>query len=279
VLAPHPITWSAEQDYSGGLDGLRRGYHAGWRGLADRYQVVIAMPYGHHRRVDLCSLASPEQIGDMAHLIELLPTEGYSIDISRIYACGLSMGGQEALVLAGKYPDRIAAVVAFNPIVDLAAWQQDLATTNVEEIREFDTASKIVAEVGRSPEACPAAYAERSPIEYADSLAQVSTLVYWSAKDLVVPGQLSRHSYRLYQAVKAISDVAPIAEYEHTRSHGVTSLNYNACWMLHEWCDYNLALTWLLTHQQSPGIPRHRTHQRRHTDSQRGAGRKEERAE
>ena len=160
----------------------------------------------------------------MAHLIELLPTEGYYIDASRIYACGLSMGGQEALVLAGKYPDRIAAVVAFNPIVDLAAWQQDLATTNVEDIREFDTASKIVAEVGRSPEACPAAYAERSPIEYADSLAQVSTLLYWSAKDLVVPGQLSRHSYRLYQAVKAISDVAPIAEYEHTRSHGLTKL-------------------------------------------------------
>ena len=35
ILAPDPITWTAEEDYHGGLKGLFRGYHPGWYGLAD----------------------------------------------------------------------------------------------------------------------------------------------------------------------------------------------------------------------------------------------------
>jgi predicted peptidase len=251
VLAPHPITWTAQQDYHGGLEGLKRGHHAGWRGLAEQYGVIVALPHGHHRRIELCSLASPEQIDDMVYLIDHLATEGYSVDRSRVYACGLSMGGQEALIAAGRHPGRFAAVFAFNPIVDLAAWQQDLASTSVEEIREFGTAQKIVDEVGGLPEQVPEAYAMRSAITYADRLAQEPTFLYWTAHDLVVPRQLERHSYRLYQAIKNRSITAPVAEYEHTASHGLSALDEETCWQLHEWCDYELALRWLLTHSRS----------------------------
>ena len=73
VLAPHPITWRPDQDYHIGVDGLTRGYHRGYYGLAQRHGVIIAMPHGHHRAVELCSLGSPAQIEDMAHLVDFLP--------------------------------------------------------------------------------------------------------------------------------------------------------------------------------------------------------------
>ena len=190
ILAPHPITWTAEEDYHAGYDGFTRGYHRGYHSLADRYGVLIAMPHGHHRYEESCSLASPEQITDMAFLISHLGEFGYSVDARRIYACGLSMGGQEALVVAGRFPEKFSAVCVFNPIVDLAAWQEDLANTNIPEIREFDTARRIANEVGGLPKEIPAAYAVRSATNYLDGLAQIPTLIFWSDQDLISPDKL-----------------------------------------------------------------------------------------
>lgn len=251
VLAPHPITWTSGEDYHGGLAGLKRGYHRGWRGLADAYGLIIASPEGHPRAVELCSLASPEQITDLAAVIDELPRRGYSVDRSRVYAAGLSMGALEALVVAGRYPDRLAAVCVFNPIVDLAAWYEDLATTSVAEIRAFRTAEKVALEVGGTPDAVPGAYRERSATTYAESIARVPTMLFWSEHDLIVPRQLDVHAYRLYRRVKDRSAVAPIAEYDHTVSHGVTDLTDEVRWQLHEWCDYELALRWLLIHRRA----------------------------
>ena len=250
VLAPHPITWTAAQEYHGGWDGMRKwGYHRGWYGLAEEYSVVIALPHGHHRREENCSLGAPEQITDMIHLIDVLKDRGYAIDTRRVYVCGKSMGGQEALVLAGKYADRVAACAAFNPIVNLAAWQEDLARSHVPEIREFQTDLLVAREVGGLPAEEPELYAERSPDAYLDGLTQAPTLIFWSDEDLIVPRQTTHHSYRLYQMIKARSPASPIAEYNHTRAHGLMTLDDEIRWQLHEWCDYELALKWLLLHQ------------------------------
>ena len=247
ILAPHPITWTAKEDYHGGIEGLSRGYHPGWYDLADKYRVGLVMPHGHHRRVENCSLASPEQISDMLQLIDVVEGAGVQVDRQRIYSCGLSMGGQEALVLAGVHPEIIAAVVAFNPIIDLAVWQKSLATSKIEEIRAFGTDQRIVIEVGAEPEKEPDLYDERNPLHYIDGLVKVPILLFWSEKDLIVPEQESKHSYRLYQMLKEISITAPIAEFNHTSSHGVTEFNNLERWQLHEWCDYDLALKWLLS--------------------------------
>lgn len=250
LLAPHPITWSAAQDYHGGLDGLMRGYHRGYRGLAETHQVIIAMPHGHHHKEALCSLGGREQIADMIYLIDGLAEYGYRPDPRRVYACGLSMGGHEALLIAGRYPDAIAAVCAFNPIVDLAVWHEDLANSPVREIREYNTAARIAAEVGGTPSQAPGAYAERSALHYLDGLAQVPSMIFWSDQDLVVPRQATHHTYALYQRIKALDVNNPIAEYNHTRMHGPLELDQRTRWQLHEWCDYDLALRWLLCHQK-----------------------------
>ncbi len=251
VLAPHPITWTAAQEHCGGWEGMQKwGYHRGWHGLADQYSVIIALPHGHHRREENCSLGAPEQIADMIHLIDALVEQGYQIDRRRVYSCGKSMGGQEALLLAGKYPDRLAACVAFNPIVNLAAWHDDLARSEVMEIREFETDKLVAREVGGLPAEVPDQYAERSANTFVQGLAKVPTLIFWSDEDLIVPRQITHHSYRLYQKVKALSSSNPIAEYNHTRAHGPLQLDEDLRWQLHEWCDYELALKWLLHHKR-----------------------------
>lgn len=248
VLAPHPITWTAEQDYHIGLDGLFREYHRGYYGLADKLGVIIALPHGHHHKEDLCSLASPEQIADLIYLIDGLNDFGYQVDTKRVYACGLSMGAQEALVLAGKHPDRITAVFAFNPIVDLAAWHEELATSVIPEIREYDTAARIANEVGGLPSEVPEAYMERSATYYIEGCARVPTMIYWSEHDLVVPRQITHHTIPLYQAVKQYDINSPMAEYNHTLMHGPLEYDMTTRWQLHEWCDYDLAIRWLLFH-------------------------------
>jgi esterase/lipase len=248
VLAPHPITWTAEQDYHVGLEGLFREYHRGYYGLANKHGVIIALPHGHHHKEDLCSLAGPEQLGDMIYLIDGLSEYDYQIDPKRVYACGLSMGGQEALVLAGKHPDKITAVFAFNPIVDLAAWHEELATSEIPEIREYDTAARIANEVGGIPSAVPDAYAERSATNFIEGIRHVPTMIYWSEQDLVVPRQATHHTIPLYQAVKATDINSPMAEYNHTLMHGPLEYDQRTRWQLHEWCDYDLAIRWLLYH-------------------------------
>jgi pimeloyl-ACP methyl ester carboxylesterase len=247
-LAPHPITWTAQQDYHEGYEGFSRGYHPGYYALADRYGVIIALPHGHHRREDACSLASPEQISDLAQLTDELQSFGYQIDKKRVYACGLSMGAQEALIAAGRFPDRFTAVCVFNPIVDLAVWHEDLASIDLPEVKEFDTVRRIANEVGGLPSEVPAAYAERSVDNYLDGLARVPTLIFWSDKDLIVPRQITHHGYSLYRKLKKKNVSCPVAEYNHTYSHGVTEFDQRSGFQLHEWANYQLALQWLMIH-------------------------------
>jgi hypothetical protein len=41
-----------------------------------------------------------------------------------------------------------------------------------------------------------------------------------------------------------------IAEYNHTEIHGQIEMDQLNRWRLHEWCDYELALRWLLNHKK-----------------------------
>jgi len=75
-------------------------------------------------------------------------------------------------------------------------------------------------------------------------------MIYWSDQDLIVPRQLSHHSYLLYTQVKDGTATSPVAEYNHTKSHGLLDYDKLTRWQLHEYCDYDLALHWLLGHQK-----------------------------
>lgn len=256
LIAPHPMTWTAREDYSGGLPDLKRKFHRGYHGLASKYGIAIAMPHGHHRKSQNASLAFPPQIDDLASVPRIVNETGILVDESRVYACGLSMGGQEALVLAGRYPQLLAAVVAFSPIVDLVAWHDDMESSVLPEIMQYGTTSNIENEVGGKPSEARAEYEERSPIKYLAGISHVPALLFWSDKEAVVPRQLTHHSYRLYKEIKATNPSSPIVEYNHTFIHGVDTFTAEAMWMLHEWCDYEWAVQWLIQHAKAGNVKR-----------------------
>lgn len=251
VVAPHPIGWAAPEDYHGGITGLKRGDHPGWRGLASRHRVLIAQPHGHGLAEPLASCAFEGQIADMTFLITELPRQGYAVDPRRAYLCGLSMGALESLVALGCYPDRFAAAFVFNPIVDLAAWYVDLRDSPVEDIRAYRTWERIAREVGGDPDRVPDAYLARSGHAYVKALTSTPLMIYWTRFDTVVPRQTTHHALRLYREIKRRVPASPVAEYEHTLSHGILPGpgDWEAGWRLHEYCDYDLALSWLLRHQ------------------------------
>ena len=78
-----------------------------------RYGVLYAMERGH----DIPGIIvapqtsngwNPDQVMEVIDYV----LSNYNADSSRVYVCGMSMGGYGTMDLAGKYPDRIAAAVA-----------------------------------------------------------------------------------------------------------------------------------------------------------------------
>jgi pimeloyl-ACP methyl ester carboxylesterase len=260
VVAPHPIGWTAAEDYHGGLAGLKRGHHPGWHGLAVRHRALIAQPHGHGRVEPLASCAFDGQIEDMAFLVTELPRQGFAVDARRVYLCGLSMAALESLVALGRHPDRFAAAFVFNPIVNLAAWYVDLRDSPLSEIKAYRTWERIAREVGGDPERVPDAYRARSADAYVDTLVGAPCMIYWTRFDVVVPRQATNHALRLYEEIKRRAPASPVAEYEHTASHGIVPApdDWEAGWRLHEYCDYDLALAWLLRHQHLADPPARR---------------------
>lgn len=249
VIAPHPITWTSAEDYFGGVSDLFKKEHLGYRGLADKYQMIIALPHGHHRKEVLCSLAYEGQMNDLAFIPDLLEENNFFVDRKRIYCCGLSMGGQESLMLAGKFPELVTAAVVFNPIVDLAAWYEDTANSPMKELLELSVLIKN--EVGGTPLEKPEAYNVRSPISYVNSLSKVPLLIFWSEKDSLVPRQEKKHSYKLFQTIKELNSLAPISEFNHTVIHHCVNYSTLDGFIIHEWCDYDWALNWLSHFEKS----------------------------
>ena len=247
VIGPHPITWKAEEEYCGGPVYLYKQGHCGYYGLADRFRVIIALPHGHHHAVENCSLGNPAQIKDLGHLPDILITEGFPIDKRRVYIIGNSMGGQEALLTAGQYPDRITACVASNPVIDLAMWYSDLKNGNDPEINKFKTWDLISNEVGGTPEELPEEYNKRSAFTLIDQIKNVPSMIFWSDYDRIVPHQKEHQSYRFYQELKRKYPTAPISEFNHSHTHGVPEQNLaKAGYEIHEWSDYELYIQWCL---------------------------------
>lgn len=247
VLGPHPITWKAEEEYYKGPSYLYKQFHCGYFGLAQRFQIIIALPHGHHRSVENCSLGNPAQIKDLGALPDILINDGFPIDKKRVYIIGNSMGGQEALLTAGQYPNLIAACVASNPVIDLATWYSDLKNGGDPEINKFKTWELISNEVGGTPDELPEAYLNRSAFPLINRIKDVPTMICWSQYDRIVPHQEDHHSYKFYKELKSKYPYAPVCEFNHSFTHGLSDGNLTqAGYEIHEWGDYELYVQWCL---------------------------------
>jgi len=106
-------SWSTHYDrYDGSEETLRGCQAQGWAFLSPEFR-------GPNNRPEAC--ASDLAVQDVLDAVDHACTTA-QIDPRRIYVLGGSGGGYMALMMACRAPERWAAVSAWVPITDLAAW-------------------------------------------------------------------------------------------------------------------------------------------------------------
>ncbi|HEY3298477.1 MAG TPA: prolyl oligopeptidase family serine peptidase [Armatimonadota bacterium] len=211
VIVPHAAGFSAEATA------------AYWRGIPERRGVIAVFPFGHGRKLDLYCLGWRGQIADLASLPQVLAGKGYSVDTRRIYSVGISMGGLESLLLAGKHPGLLAGVAAYNAVVDLNTWFYDCDDT----IR-----SSMIEEMGGTPDQIPGDYLARSPINFAEVIAASPVILYYDPDDDMVQFQEDKQSGLLYRRMTATAPNARIEERHHSFGHFYIRPNRALDWLL-----------------------------------------------
>ncbi len=159
----------------------RQGYYE----VCERLNWLVVCPELHgHRTSGQTSLAALEAQHDIINSIDLVLRD-YVVDHTRIYLVGRSMGGMLAAVMAGKYPDRFAAVCIGQAVTDLPRWYHE-----VEMFREGTE-----KECGGTPEQMPFEYARRSGINYISNIQYVPLIMWHGTNDGFVPPSQSEVFY------------------------------------------------------------------------------------
>lgn len=194
-------------------------------------------PRGRGRRKDLVSLAWRDHLEAAWTASRGLAG---AVGTDHITAGGLSMGGLEALVLAGLHPEGLRAVWATNPVVDLASWFTDIAGGRASPTMA-GAEDLIRTEVGGTPDEVPDEYDRRSPMRYATALATLPIRLTWSPRDTIIPDQRGTHAHRLADAVRARGGRVD----EEIVTHEPTAAGTEAGRYAHEACSVWDAVGWL----------------------------------
>jgi dipeptidyl aminopeptidase/acylaminoacyl peptidase len=185
-----------------------------WGDLATRGGFVVVNPDGEGEHLSgRFSWGAPGEIDDLARMPrivqEALPW--LTLDLHRVYAVGGSMGGQETLLLLGRYPHLLAGAVAVDPAVDFARRYHDFDSDNRRLARR---------EVGGTPATAPQAYAERNPLTEVRAIAfcNVPLQIWWSRKDQIIKHS-NLHSGLLIRRIRLLNPHAPLVVRTGTWRH------------------------------------------------------------
>lgn len=182
-----------------------------WGTLPADGPFALVSPDGQGRRLPLYSWGYPGQIADLAHMPALAHTAfpWLTVNLSRLYAIGDSMGGQEVLLLAALPGIHLAGVVALDPVTSMAARYRKWSVTPGEQ--RLPALARI--EFGGTPAQLPQAYAARSPIAKLDAIARsrIPLQLWWSHDDRVVTDQ-AQETGAFYRRLVALAPTAPAQE-------------------------------------------------------------------
>jgi pimeloyl-ACP methyl ester carboxylesterase len=196
-----------------------------WGMLPARGVFAVISPDGAGRKLHRYSWGSFAQIADLARMPEIarrtLPW--LRIDSHKVYAFGGSMGGQETLLLLARYPRMFAGAAAFDSVTDLARQYRSFPSIPCDRACHelwngpvgYSLQALAKQEIGGTPRTRPGAYAVRSPMTYARSLAFscVPLQIWWSVSDRIVVHQQTGQSGALYRAIKKLNPKAPVEAY------------------------------------------------------------------
>ncbi|MFT2011030.1 alpha/beta hydrolase family protein [Pontibacter sp. 13R65] len=136
--------------------------------------------------------------------------ENAAIDPSRVYLVGSSGGAMTALVVAGRFPEIWAGVVAWVPILDLADWHKfNLYYPD----RVYN--QQLEASCGGAPEPGSEVmkeYKRRSPITYLENASNIPVFLAHGIKDVLVPAS---HSMRAFNMLAAPADTITQKQMKH----------------------------------------------------------------
>jgi poly(3-hydroxybutyrate) depolymerase len=208
-----PLVISPHGRGVGGRVNLRR-----WGNLPAIGGFAVINPEGQGRELKLFSWGDPGEIRDLSRMPEIAKAAvpWLRIDRHRIYAFGGSMGGQETLLLAARYPHLLAGAASFDAPTNMAARYRAF-----DRLRFGDRLQRLARrEIGGTPEADPKAYEIRSPLDWAKRLAdsRVPLQIWWSTRDTTVSNQ-AHESGLLYRDIKRLNPAAPVKQYVGTWAH------------------------------------------------------------
>jgi len=210
---PIPLVISPHGRGVGGRLNVRR-----WGNLPAIGEFAVINPEGQGRELTLFSWGDPGEIRDLARMPEIAETAvpWLHIDRHQIYAFGGSMGGQETLLLAAKYPHLLAGAASFDAPTNMAARYRAF-----NHLRWGERLQGLARrEFGGTPDADPRAYEIRSPLDWARQLAfsHVPLQIWWSTRDTIVSDQ-EQESGLLYRDIKRLNPEAPVNQYVGTWAH------------------------------------------------------------
>jgi pimeloyl-ACP methyl ester carboxylesterase len=222
---PIPLVISAHGRAVGGKINTRR-----WANLPTIGRFAVVSPDGYGRLLPLHSWGYRGQIADLARMPGVVEAKlpWVHIDRSRIYAVGGSMGAQETLLLAARYPRLLAGAVAVDGPADFALQYRNFARLECDAKclsrgwGNIGLGKQRLArrEIGGTPLTVPSKYAERSPLSYARTIAAscIPVQIWWSRTDKIVLDS-EQQSGRLYRTLKRLNPSAPIDEYVGDWAH------------------------------------------------------------
>ena len=197
---------------------------ATWGSLPTQRHFIVICPESVGRRDPVDSWAVPGQIQDVLDMPDVVESTvpWVHVDRTRLYVVGVSMGGQEALAAAARFPDRIAAAISVDGVADLAARYRELPRVGRKPDQRL-----MRLEVGGTPRKVPFNYAVRSPMSFAGGLATdgVPLGIWWSQADRLVIDQATTQTGRLYANIVARNPAAPVVQRIGNEAHGMMLRN------------------------------------------------------
>lgn len=94
-----------------GSNALEQQFYSGFDQVADTAGIVMVYPNGVDNTWNIFSTSGTDDVGFISALIDTM-ADGFSIDLNRVYATGMSMGGFMSYRLACELENRITAIAS-----------------------------------------------------------------------------------------------------------------------------------------------------------------------